>query len=67
MTNSAVLSNTQDRAVMLLLMHGQRGAAPKQRLITATVEVDFEKSAHGQWQISNLSVLAKPNTAKQGQ
>ena len=66
-TNSAVLSNTQDRAAMLLLMQGQRGAAPKQRLITATVEVDFEKSAHGQWQISNLSVLAKPNPAKQGQ
>jgi Mce-associated membrane protein len=65
-TNSAVLSNTQDRAVMLLLMQGQRGAAPKQRLITATVEADFEKSANGQWRISNLSVLAKPSPARQG-
>ena len=65
-TNSAVLSNTQDRAVMLLLMQGQRGAAPKQRLITATVEADFEKSANGRWQISNLAVLAKPNPARQG-
>lgn len=65
-TNSAVLSNTQDRAVMLLLMQGQRGAAPKQRLITATVEADFEKSANGQWRISNLSVLAKPNPARGG-
>ena len=65
-TNSAVLSNTDDRAVMLLLMQGQRGAAPKQRLITATVQVDFQKSANGQWQISNLAVLAKPNPARQG-
>ena len=65
-TNSAVLSNTQDRAVMLLLMQGQRGAAPKQRLITATVQADFEKSASGRWQISNLAVLAKPNPARQG-
>ena len=65
-TNSAVLTNTENRAVMLLLMQGQRGAAPKQRLITATVEADFEKSANGQWQISNLSVLAKPNPARQG-
>jgi len=65
-TNSAVLSNTQDRAVMLLLMQGQRGAAPKQRLITATVQADFEKSANGRWQISNLAVLAKPNPARQG-
>jgi Mce-associated membrane protein len=65
-TNSAVLSNTRDRAVMLLLMQGQRGAVPKQRLITATVEADFEKSADGQWRVSNLSVLAKPNPARQG-
>jgi len=65
-TNSAVLTNTENRAVMLLLMQGQRGAAPKQRLITATVQADFEKSANGQWQISNLSVLAKPNPARQG-
>ena len=66
-TNSAVLTNTKDRAVMLLLMQGQRGAAPKQRLITATVQADFEKSASGEWQISNLAVLAKPNPARQGQ
>lgn len=65
-TNSAVLTNTDDSAVMLLLMQGQRGAAPKQRLITATVRADFEKSAGGQWQVSNLSVLAKPNPARQG-
>lgn len=65
-TNSAVLTNTSDRAVMLLLMQGQRGAAPAARLITATVRADFEKSANGQWQVSNISVLAKPNPARQG-
>ena len=62
-TNSAVLTNTADRAVMLLLMQGQRGEVPKQRLITATVRVDFERSAAGAWQVANLSVLAKPNPA----
>ncbi|WP_052960146.1 RDD family protein [Mycobacterium sp. EPa45] len=62
-TNSAVLTNTRDRAEMLLLMQGQRGEAPKQRLITATLQVSFERSASGQWQVSNLSVLAKPNPA----
>ena len=66
-TNSAVLSASRDRAVMLMLMQGQRGAAPKQRLITATVRVNFEKSAAGQWQVSDLSVLARPSTPGQGQ
>ena len=42
-TNSAVLTNTRDRAEMLLLMQGQRGEAPNQRLITATVQVNFER------------------------
>ncbi|WP_353612215.1 RDD family protein [Mycobacterium sp. M26] len=64
-TNSAVLTNTPDSAVMLLLMQGQRGAAPKQRLITATVRANFEKSADGHWRVSNISVLAKPNPAGQ--
>jgi len=62
-TNSAVLTNTRDRAQMLLLMQGQRGEAPKQRLITATLQVSFVRSASGQWQVDNLSVLAKPNPA----
>ncbi len=65
-TNSAVLSSTTDRAVMLILLQGQRGTAPKQRLITATVRVNFEKSASDQWQVANVSVLARP-TPGQGQ
>jgi Mce-associated membrane protein len=62
-SNSAVLTNDQDRAKMLLLMQGQRGEAPNQRLITATVQVSFERSTGGQWQVADLSVLAKPNPA----
>lgn len=65
-TNSAVLSASDDDAVMLILLQGQRGAAPKQRLITATVRVKFHKSGTGQWQVSDLTVLARPNTNGQG-
>ena len=59
-TNSAVLNNTADRAAMLILLQGQRGEGNKARLITATVRVDFEKSNADQWQVANLSVLARP-------
>lgn len=59
-TNSAVLSSTERDATMLILMQGQRGIAPNIRTITATVKVNFQKSADGQWQVAALSVLAKP-------
>jgi Mce-associated membrane protein len=59
-TNSSVLSVTQDRATMLLLMQGQRGEPPKQRMISATVRVDYERSGD-RWRVANLSVLAKPD------
>jgi len=59
-TNSAVLKSSEDRAQMLLLLQGQRGSAGQQRFITASVRVDFERSAPGQWLVSNLSVLAAP-------
>lgn len=65
-TNGAVLSASRSDAVMLVLLQGQRGAAPKQRLITATVRVNFHKSDAGQWQVSNLTVLARPNSNGQG-
>ncbi|MFM8599000.1 MAG: RDD family protein [Mycobacterium sp.] len=65
-TNSAVLSSSRDQAEMLLLMQGQRGTGDKQRLITATVRAAFAKSAAGQWQVSNLTVLARPNAAGRG-
>ncbi|ABM10992.1 RDD family protein [Mycolicibacterium vanbaalenii] len=62
--NSAVLTDppvTPDRVSMLLAMQGQRGTDPNDvKFITATVRVDFEKSADGQWRVANLTVLKKP-------
>ncbi len=63
--NSAVLSATTDQAAMLMLLQGQRGAAPQQRSITASVRVDFEKAA-GDWKIAALTVLAPPKPAGAG-
>ncbi len=60
--SSAVLSASPDQAAMLLAMQGQRGTEPKDlRFITATVRADFEKSRSGEWRVSNLTVLKKPN------
>lgn len=58
-SNNAVLSATEDRATMLLLLQGQRGVQPKQRFVTASVRASFEKSGD-QWLISDLTVLALP-------
>ena len=58
-SNSAVLSSTQDRAALLLLLQGQRGVAPTQRFVTASLRVEYEKNGD-QWQVSNLTVLAAP-------
>lgn len=60
-TNGAVLSASRNDGLMLILLQGQRGAAPQQRLITATVRVKFQRSDAGQWQVSDLTVLARPN------
>ena len=61
-TNSAVLSNSKDRATMLLLLQGQRGIERAQRFITASVRAGFEKSGSGQWQVSELTVLTAPSS-----
>lgn len=66
-TNSAVVSATPDHAEMLLLMQGQRGAEKAQRFITATLLAAFDKSGTGQWQVANLTVLAKPVAPQQPQ
>lgn len=65
-TNSAVLNSALDRAGMLLLLQGQRGAAGSQRFISASVRVAFEKSGSGQWQVSDLTVLARPKPGGSG-
>lgn len=63
--NSAVLTNppvTPDRVSMLLAMQGQRGNNPEDmKFITATVQVEFEKSSDDdRWRVANLVVLKKP-------
>jgi Mce-associated membrane protein len=65
-TNNAVLSATPDRATMLFFMQGRRGAADKQRIITATVRATFAKSADDQWRVDDLTVLTKPEPAEDG-
>jgi Mce-associated membrane protein len=65
-TNGAVLNSTADRAVMLMLLQGQRGAAGGQRFISASVRVSFEKSGSGPWQVSDLTVLAQPRSGGAG-
>ena len=61
-SNSAVLSSTRDRAAMLLLLQGQRGAGASRRFVTASVRAEYEK--HGdRWLVSNLTVLAAPKPA----
>ena len=58
--NSAVTQVGSDTATMLMAMQGQRGADPKTlRVITATVQVDFDKSG-GQWRVRNLTVITRP-------
>lgn len=57
-SNSAVLSAAADRATMLVLLQGQRGAEPNQRFVTASVRVNFEKSDG--WKLSDLTVLSAP-------
>ena len=58
-SNNAVLSASENRATMLLLLQGQRGVAPKQRFVTASVRASFEKSGD-QWLVSDLTVLSPP-------
>jgi Mce-associated membrane protein len=69
--SSAVLSTPQETAdhmSMLMAMQGQRGADAKDlKFITATVRVDFDKSADGKWRVANLIVLKKPQMNQAGQ
>lgn len=63
----SVLSATPDRATMLLFLQGQRQIQQQaSRPITATVRVDFEKSAED-WRVAGLSVLKKPYVGGGGQ
>lgn len=61
-SNSAVLSSTARAATMLMLLQGQRGSAPDQRFVTASVRAEFERVG-ADWKLSNLTVLAPPRPA----
>ncbi len=61
--NSSVLTNARDRAEMLMFMQGQRGEAPNLRLISATVQVKFERVGD-HWKVADFSVLARPGGPK---
>jgi Mce-associated membrane protein len=61
-SNSSVLSSSADQATMLLLLQGQRGAAPKQRFVTASLRVEYQKVGDA-WKVSNLTVLSAPKPA----
>lgn len=62
--NSSVLTASQDRASMLLLLQGQRITAKQEaRFITATVRANFEKGGDGQWRVADLTVLTKPRAS----
>ena len=66
--SSAVLSSTADKASMLIALQGQRGTDPKDlKFITATLRVEFERAADGQWKVANLIVLKKPQMNGPGQ
>lgn len=69
--SSAVLTTppvTSHSASMLLAMQGQRGVTAQDlKFITATVRVDFDKSADGHWRVANLTVLKKPQMNQAGQ
>ncbi len=66
--SSAVLSATSDHASMLVALQGQRGNDAKTlKFITATVRVEFQKTRDGQWRVSNLTVLKKPQLNPAGQ
>ncbi|MEB4209062.1 RDD family protein [Mycobacterium sp. 94-17] len=65
-TNSSIESAAPDRATMLLFMQGRRGTGPEQRYISATVRVNFAKSAGNAWRVDDLNVLTKPTQPGSG-
>jgi Mce-associated membrane protein len=65
--SSAVLKASPEQAEMLLAMQGQRGDDPNElKFITATVQVEFDKSGDGQWRVADLTVLKRPQMNAQG-
>ncbi len=64
--NAAVLTSSEDRGTMIVLLQGQRGTPPNYRTISATVKADFERAGDGRWKVANLTVLARPQPVGAG-
>lgn len=62
----AVLATAPRRAEMLVFLQGQRGDLGTERLITATVRVNFVKSGDALWRVDDLVVLTKPQPTGDG-
>lgn len=58
-TDSSVLTATPDRATMLMFLQGERGDAPNERYLTASVRVTFVRPGTSAWRIDDLSVVSK--------
>jgi Mce-associated membrane protein len=62
----SIESATQDRATMLLFLHGRRGVGPDERYISATVRVSFARGGDNRWRVDDLTVLTKPKPQGNG-
>lgn len=63
-TNSSVLSATPNHATMLMFLQGERGAAPDQRYLIASVRVTFVKPGASVWRIDDLAIVTQPQTVQ---
>ena len=63
-TNSSVLAATKDRATMLIFLQGERGTAPDQRYLTASVRVSFVKPGASGWRVDDLAIVTQPQTVE---
>jgi len=63
-TNSSVLTATPNHATVLMFLQGERGAAPDQRYLTASVRVTFVKPGASGWRVDDLAIVTTPQTAE---
>lgn len=62
-TSDAVVDASQDRVTMLLFLQGQRGDAPHQRYITASVRAAFTESG-SRLLVDDITVISKSEPAQ---
>ncbi|MEE6176935.1 RDD family protein [Mycobacterium sp. 050134] len=62
-TNSSVLTATPDRVTMLMFLQGERGDAPNERYLAASVRVTFVRPGTSAWRIDDFSVVSTSQPA----